>query len=355
MAGEPSEKPGFLERQRAAHPVLDRVLRAGFRYQDKKGDYYAAGLTYFTVLAIVPIIMLVFSVAGFVLAGRPELLDQLQQLIAENIPGQLGDTVQSLIDSAIQSRGAVGLIGLLTASYAGLGWITNLREALTAMWDHPRDRGNFFVVKLRDGGAILSLGLAMTVSVGLSALTSGPVAHRLVELLNMENLIGIGVALRVVALIMAVAATSMVFTWVIARLPREPVPFRSALAAGVIAGIGFELLKQTGSLYLERVLNGPAGVAFGPILGILVFGNLTARLVLFCTAFAASSRASLALAHHPAPTGAVIRPRLEVHEGVTGRRVVALLGAGLLGGLLAGSRLRRVVGKQEHERQRTRP
>ncbi|AYA27233.1 membrane protein [Rhodococcus rhodochrous J3] len=341
MAGEPDEKPGFLERQRAAHPVLDRILRAGVRYQENKGDYYAAGLTFFTVLAIVPIIMVVFSLAGFVLAGRPELLDQIRQIISENIPGQLGGTVQSLIDSAIESRGAVGLIGLLTASYAGLGWITNLREALTAMWEHPRDKGNFFVVKLRDGGALVSLGLAMTVSLGLSALSSGPIARRIVELLNMENLVGIGVVLRILALITATAATALVFTWVIARLPREPVPFRSAIVAGVIAGIGFELLKQTGSIYLERVLNGPAGVAFGPILGILVFGNLTARLVLFCTAFAATSRASLALAHHPAPTGAVITPRLEVHEGFDARRGAVLLGAGLLGGLLAGLRFRR--------------
>ncbi len=72
-----------------------------------------------------------------------------------------------------------------------------------------------------------------------------------------------------------------------------------------------------------------------------MFGNLTARLVLFCTAFAATSRASLALAHHPAPTGAVITPRLEVHEGLDARRGAAILGAGLVGGLLAGLRFRR--------------
>lgn len=340
-ADDSDSRPGFLDRRRAAHPGLDHVLRAWTRYQDNKGDYYAAGLTYFTVLAIVPIIMVVFSVAGFVLAGRPELLDQIQQVIADNIPGELGGTVQGLIDSAIESRGAVGLIGLLTASYAGLGWITNLREALTAMWEHSRAKGNFFVVKLRDGGALLSLGLAMAVSLGLSAISSGPIAQRLVELLNMENLVGIGVGLRVLALVMAIAATSLVFTWVIARLPREPVTFRSALVAGLIAGIAFELLKQTGSVYLERVLGGPAGVAFGPILGILVFGNLTARVVLLCTAFAATSRESLALAHRPAPGGAVITPRLEVHEGLDARRGAALVGAGLVGGLLAGLKFRR--------------
>lgn len=353
MAGDTAEdKPGFLERQRAAHPVLDRVLRAGSRYQESKGDYYAAGLTYFTVLSIVPIIMVVFSVAGFVLAGRPEWLDEIRDAIAENLPGELGGTVQDLIDSAIESRGAVGIIGLLTASYAGLGWMANLRDALTAMWDHARPKANFIVMKFRDAGALVSLGLAMIVSLGLSALSSGPVMQRIVELFHMENLVGVGVVLRLVALVVAVIATSAVFTWVIARLPREPVTFRSAVVAGVIAGVGFEVLKQVGSVYLERVLGGPAGVAFGPILGILVFGNLTARLVLFCTAFAASSRSNLALAHTPAPDAAVIRPRLQVQEGIDTRRGAALLLTGLLGGFAAARIRRRSDSRTDHSASR---
>ena len=130
------------------------------------------------------------------------------------------------------------VIGLLTASYAGLGWMANLRDGLTAMWDHPRDKGNFVVSKLRDGASLLGLGLAMLVSLALSALSSGPIMSRLVELLNMENLIGIGVALRIAALVFALGATWAVFTWVIARLPREPVTFRSAAQAGLIAAIG---------------------------------------------------------------------------------------------------------------------
>ncbi|MGN5235757.1 MULTISPECIES: inner membrane protein YhjD [unclassified Rhodococcus (in: high G+C Gram-positive bacteria)] len=342
MVGEPDgdKKPSFLERQRAARPWLDHLVRSGVRYQENKGDYYAAGLTYFTVLAIVPVIMVGFSIAGFVLAGRPEMLEQISAAITENIPGELGGTVQGIIDSAIDSRGAVGVIGLITASYAGLGWMANLRDALTAMWDHPREKGNFLVVKLKDGGALISLGLAMVVSLGLSAVSSGPVMRWIVELLNIENIVGVGVLLRIVALLIAVTATSAVFTWVIARLPREPVTFRSAILGGVIAGIGFEILKQAGSIYLESVLQGPAGVAFGPILGILVFGNITARLVLFCTAFAASTKANLALAYVPAPDSAIITPRVQVNEGTGVRGGIALVGAGVLGGALLGSRVR---------------
>ena len=42
-----------------------------------------------------------------------------------------------------------------------------------------------------------------------------------------------------------------------------------------------------GSIYLQTVLHGPAGAVFGPVLGLMVFAYMTARLVLFATAWAA--------------------------------------------------------------------
>ena len=76
----------------------------------------------------------------------------------------------------------------------------------------------------------------------------------------------------------------LLFTWIIARLPRESVSLRSSAVAGLIAAIGFEVFKQLGSIYLRMVLHGPAGATFGPVLGLMVFAYITARLILFATA-----------------------------------------------------------------------
>ena len=46
-------------------------MRAQERYNDSKGDFYAAGLTYFTIFALFPLLMVGFAAGGFVLAGRP--------------------------------------------------------------------------------------------------------------------------------------------------------------------------------------------------------------------------------------------------------------------------------------------
>ena len=79
------------------------------------------------------------------------------------------------------------------------------------------------------------------------------------------------------SLIMAAGVSWLLFTWMIARLPRESVSFGSAMEAGAIAAVGYELFKQAGSVYLQSVINGPAGAVFGPVLGLLVFAYITAR------------------------------------------------------------------------------
>ena len=55
------------------------------------------------------------------------------------------------------------------------------------------------------------------------------------------------------------------------------------------------MFKQVGSIYLQTVLHGPAGAVFGPVLGLMVFAYMTARLVLFATAWAAECRQETAL------------------------------------------------------------
>lgn len=299
--------PAMLQRLRERWPWFDHLLRAGASYQKQKGDYYAAGITYFSILSLFPILMLSFSVAGFFLAARPELLDEMRQAITDAVPGSLGDTVNNLVESAIASRSTVGVVGLLGALYTGLGWVANLREALSAMWENRFDPPSFLKGKIVDLGALLALGAAVLVSLGVSALGSGPVLRRLLALVGLDQAPGVELLLRLAAVVVSVAVTWLVFTVVIARMPREKVKLRSAARAGLLAAVIFEIFKQVGAAYLEGVTSGPAGAVFGPIIGLMVFVNITCRLLLFCTTWAATSKENLQLVPiDPPPPVAIV-------------------------------------------------
>ena len=74
---EPAE-PGVLDRLRARFRWFDRIMLAQERYNDSKGDFYAAGITYFTIFALFPLLMVGFAAGGFVLASRPDLLAEVE-------------------------------------------------------------------------------------------------------------------------------------------------------------------------------------------------------------------------------------------------------------------------------------
>jgi membrane protein len=323
-----------MDRLRARFVWFDRVMRAQERYNDSNGDFYAAGITYFTIFALFPLLMVGFAAGGFVLANRPDLLAEVESKIKGAVSGDLGVQLINLMDSAIDSRTSVGVIGLATAAWAGLGWMANLREALSQMWGLQRGEPPGFVrTKISDLLALLSAFAAIVVTVGLTVLGNKTVMRNVLEWLGIPDFPALGVLLRVASMLVSLGISWLLFTWIIARLPRESVSFRSAARAGLIAAVAFEIFKLVASVYLSSVLRGPAGATFGPVLGLMVFSYITARLILFATAWAATSPDSLAAAPVGPPDPAEITTRIEVREGIGVGGAIAAAGVGALGAL----------------------
>ncbi|HET7742924.1 MAG TPA: inner membrane protein YhjD [Mycobacterium sp.] len=337
---EPAE-PGVLDRLRARFGWLDRTMRAQQRYTDSNGNFYAAGITYFTIFALFPLLMVGFAVGGFVLSRNPELLAEIEIRIKSVVSGDLGNQLVSLMDSAIESRTSVGVIGLATAAWAGLGWMANLREALSAMWEQRPEPGNFVKSKLSDLGALMSAFLAIALTIALTALGSSDLINNVLDWLGIPDFPALAVVLRVISLVLSLLVSWLLFTWIIARLPRVSVSFRSSVRAGLLAAVGFEIFKQVASIYLKSVVTGPAGATFGPVLGLMVFAYITARLILFATAWAATSRDNLAAAPVDPPDPAQIITRVQVREGLGVTGAVTAVAAGALGALGLSRLMRR--------------
>jgi membrane protein len=338
---EDGDKPGILDRFRARWPWFDHVMRAQERYTNTKGDFYAAGITYFTIFALFPLLMVGFAIGGFILASRPDLMAEVAGWIRSTISGDTGEQIVELMDSAIESRTTVGVIGLATAAWAGLGWMANLREALSQMWGGFRDESDGFVrTKLSDLLALVSTFIALALTIGLSVLGGGGTMRSVLDFFGVGDSPVLGVVLVVLSRLMSVVVSWLLFTWMIARLPRESISFRSSIRAGLIAAVGFEVFKLVASLYLQSVVTGPAGATFGPVLGLMVFAYVTARLVLFSTAFAATARDNLREDIVAPPEPAVINTRVITRPGIGPLQTAAAAAAGAVG-VLGLSKLRR--------------
>ncbi|TCP49328.1 membrane protein [Tamaricihabitans halophyticus] len=334
---EETPTPSKLDRARTRYPWLDHLVRAGSAFSERHGTHYAAAITYFSVLSLFPVLMVSFAVGAFILAGNEELLVRVQEAITEAVPGNIGATINEVVDTALDSAGTVGVLGLLTALYSGLNWIGNLRDALTAQWGQDKQELPFLRTKLNDLLALVGLGAAMVLSFGLSA-AGGGLGRTLLRLVGLDGAFA-RFLLSVLTVLLSLVASCLVFLWVIARLPRKRMSARSAVKGAIAAAIGFEVLKQVGTIYLASVTSSPTGALFGPIIGVMVFANLVSQFVLFITAWTATASENL-VRTVPVPPPAVIQPVVRVPRGPSAPVAAGFFGAGALSAI-AAVRLRR--------------
>ena len=334
-------KPGILDRLRARFGWFDHAMRANDRYDESRGNFFAAGLTYYTIFALFPLLMVSFSVGGFMLSRRPDVLSGIDNKVKSAVPGALGQQLLDLMNSAINSRASVGVIGLAAAAWVGLNWMANLRVALSEMWRQGEGSRGYIRTKFSDLAAIVSSFVAILATLALSALADAAPMGKVLGWLGIHNAPVLDAILRGVSILVSVLLSWLVFSLVIARLPREPVSFASSVRAALIAAIGFELFKLVASIYLKSVLRSPAGATFGPVLGLMVFAYITARLLLFATAWAATSTESSRAASVEPPAPAVITTRMQLNEGLKARQALTAAAVGAVGALGLSRLLRR--------------
>ena len=87
----------------ATRPGIAHLLRANQRFNHRLGSQFGAAVTYFSVLAVVPILLFAFSVTGFVLTVvDPSGLDWVLARLREAL-SPLGRTAQTRLLEFIES------------------------------------------------------------------------------------------------------------------------------------------------------------------------------------------------------------------------------------------------------------
>ena len=336
MAKETGEKEKLLPRLRRKYQWLDHLIRANDSFNEHYGNHYAAAITYFSVLSVIPILMVAFAVVGIAVGGDQAVIKQITDGINNSVPGGLQDLVKSITKAAIDSGSGIGIFGLVIAAYSGVGWMANLRDALTAQWGQEKKQQPLLTTTLKDLMSLLGLGLALIVSFALTAAGSG-VGDLLLKLVGLQDQTWARYLLTAATIVLGLIANTLVFLWVIARLPRERVAIRSAVKGAIFAAVGFVILQKAGSYYLASVTKSPSFAIFGPVIGLLVFANLVSRFLLLVTAWTATAVENQRRVVEPPPP-VRLEPQVTVQRGLGLGAAAGAFSAGALLGWLGRRR-----------------
>ena len=161
-------------------PWVAHLLRAGARYTSRLGSQFAAAITYFSVLAVVPTLMFIFAVAGFVLTvARPELLLPLATAAADAVGAAdrvTRDKILATITNVLSHYTSIGIVGLLSAVYSGSGWMGNLKNAVRAQARDELDLqpapANFLAKTAANLATLIGLVVLIAVTFGLASVST---------------------------------------------------------------------------------------------------------------------------------------------------------------------------------------
>jgi len=275
-------------------PMIAHLIRAAERFNDRMGNQFGAAITYFSFLSMIPILMVSFAAAGFILASHPTLLQDIFDKILMNVSDPtLAATLKSTISTAVQQRTTVGLVGLAIALYSGINWMGNLREAIRAQsrdsWArNAQDEEKIWVKYFRDFISLIGLLVALIITLSITSI-AGSAQQLIISVLYLDYIDWLKPAWRLIGLAVSIFANYLLFFWIFWRLPRHR-PRKKALIRGtLIAAIGFEVIKIIMTYTLPALVKSPSGAAFGSVLGLMAFFYFFARLTLFCAAWIATA------------------------------------------------------------------
>lgn len=243
----PRHIPGFRSGLRGTWEYLREV------YDQAAFDnifFLASGLTFSLLLAAVPFLLLVLSLAGLALAPRVEApesaaLDWIAQLlpVAE---GTVGEVRPYLADLA-ESSGSLGLISAVLFVWFSTRLFGALRTVLDAVFDFRQGPGIIM-------GKILDIKMVVLATVLLTANIAITTALITLSREMLEQLdVPVAQTLRVAGLLAAWGAIFLMFLLIYKFVPSTRLGWRVAGVAALFSAVGFELVKTALGWYLSDV------------------------------------------------------------------------------------------------------
>ena len=235
------------------------ILRRG---REERLAQAAGGLTFTTVVSTVPLLAVSFALFARIPFLRTSGEAIREHLLRGLLPVGIAKTVLKHLVQFTGNAGGLSLVGFAVLLVSALALFMSVENTLNRIWQVKRPRPALrrlvlYVAMLLTGPVVIGASLWAT-SV-LVAASSGLVGTGPAWLLH---------ALSVGPVVLGAAGFACLFRFV----PHTAVRWRDAIAAGLLAGVAFELGKRGFAIYLAnlatyRTVYG----AFAPLLAFLAW------------------------------------------------------------------------------------
>lgn len=234
----------------------------------------AGAITFNVLLAVIPLLLLVAGIAGFVLTARfgyptPDVVD----VLLRQVPLVEGDVdlrraVGPALEGLVQERTGFSIVGALFLLWISTRLVSTLRVVLRNVFQIAGEERGPLWGKLFDLNVVLMGGVLILLNVGVT------VGVRTLEAFGLE-LLGVGgafaaVVQQTVAVFLSFGSAWVLFFLLYRYIPVRHIPFRTAAVGATFTAVGYELMKGGFAWYATTVANYTTA-----------YGNLATAAILF--------------------------------------------------------------------------
>lgn len=244
-------------------------------WRDVRTIRLGAGLAYYALFAIVPLLVLAAALVG-ALISTEETVAFFRDLL-DGIPNIDADAVaEHIVDGVIRSGSGLGLIGTLSAVVGASFLFLALQDALNVIWEAPVRVGIRFSIQRRvlSGGVALLTALFFISSFLVQAIVG--LAEKLIPgaIPAFESLSGVLTTAASWAL--GVATIALLFR----LLPYADVSWWSALVGAAVTAVLVAVGTAVIGAYVSRYATSSVSGAAGSVVAFLLWVYYEAQIVL---------------------------------------------------------------------------
>ena len=231
------------------------------KFGNDQASNLAALMAYYAFFSIFPLLLVMFTVLGFVLQGDPAFRESVEKSVVGQFPG-----IQINRHPISGSVPAI-VIGVLGSLWGGLGVTQAAQNAFDRVWAVPfKDRPDFIHSKLRGLVLLVCLGLLFVLSVAATGLVTS-IGGPLVKLGGYAITLAVNFGLYVASFRFLTSAT---------------IPTRCLWLGAGVAALFLTILQLVGTIYISHVLHATTAYGvFATVLGLLVWLHLLAQMTLY--------------------------------------------------------------------------
>ena len=287
--------------------VWELLKKTFTAWSDDTVPRHGAALAYYTVLSLVPLLVVIIAMIGLIFgreAAEGYILEQIGSLVGPQSAAAIKEMIQRASEPSTGIVATVAATGTLLLGASGV--FAQLQDSLNSIWGvRPKEgRGLWGLVRDRflSVAALLGTGFLLLVSLALSAVLSA-FGKWFGGWLPAPEF-----ALQLLELLISLAVITGLFALIFKVLPDAHVAWSDVWVGAALTALLFTVGKFAIGLYLGKSDVGSAYGAAGSLVILLVWVYYSAQILLFGAEFTQVYANSLGLRIVPSDNAVVADP-----------------------------------------------